>query len=167
MNRSRGALLLKAAGAASGSIALLHLVIIGLGGPAYRYFGAGEALARQAESGSVLPGLLTLGLAGVFAIFAAYALSGAGVIRRLPLLRLGLVAISALYILRGVSALPQGVALLNSATVFPARYFAFSLVSLVVGLLYVAGTTLEWSSPRGPRRRPANKPLQPTNGGMD
>lgn len=158
MKRSRGALLLGAAGAASGSIALLHLVVVGIGGPAYRYFGAGEQLARQAESGSAMPALVTLGLAALFATFAAYALSGAGGVRRLPLLRLGLVAIGAIYLLRGSSSLPQGVALLDSTTVFPVRYFAFSLVSLAVGLLYAAGTALEWASLNGLRTRPADKP---------
>jgi hypothetical protein len=38
----------------------------------------------------------------IFAIFGLYALSGAGSIRHLPLLRLGLSGISSLYLLRGL-----------------------------------------------------------------
>ena len=65
---------------------LLHVVVVLIGPDAHSFFG-GPGLARQAESGSWQPALMTLVLAWLFVVFAAYGLSGAGVIRRLPLLR--------------------------------------------------------------------------------
>jgi hypothetical protein len=98
---------LKLAGVSSAGVALLHLVIPAVGAPAYRYFGAGERMARMAERGLARPTLITLGLALVFAVWAAYAFSAAGLIRRLPLLRPALLVIGVIYTLRGVLLGPQ------------------------------------------------------------
>jgi putative oxidoreductase len=93
-------------GVATGAASLLHVGII-LGGPDwYRFFGAGERMARMAARGSPYPALVTLGIAAVLGVWALYALSGAGVIRRLPLLRLALVLIAAVYLGRGVLGIP-------------------------------------------------------------
>ena len=95
-----------AGGALSAIAALLHVAII-FGGPDwYRFFGAGEAMARAAERGSARPALITVGIATILAAWAAYAFSGAGVIRRLPLLRTALVAISAVCLARALVPLP-------------------------------------------------------------
>lgn len=130
------------AGLLSVAIAALHVVIVFFGAPAYRYFGAGEDMARQAEAGSFVPAAMTLVIAAVFLVFALYAFSGAGRIRRLPMLRTGLVAISAIYLVRGLSLLPE-LAKYDSGAVEP-RYLAFSFTSLVIGLFYLAGTVLLW-----------------------
>jgi hypothetical protein len=76
-----------AAGALLSAVAaLLHLGIIA-GGPAwYRFFGAGERFARAAAEGRWYPTVVTLGIAAVLFIWSAYALAGAGVVTRLPLL---------------------------------------------------------------------------------
>src|SRR5438034_2901381 len=88
-----------AAGLLSAAIALLHVVIIFVGAPAYRYFKADEQVARQAESGSLLPAFRT-GLATlVFAVFAFYALAAAKLVPPPPLLRTGLITIGILYAL--------------------------------------------------------------------
>jgi hypothetical protein len=50
------------------TVALLHVGIVLGGAPAYRFFGAGEELATLAEAGSRIPALVTLGLAGAFAL---------------------------------------------------------------------------------------------------
>ena len=50
------------AGWLSAAVAALHVVIVFLGAPAYRYFGAGEDMARQAEAGSLVPAAMTLAL---------------------------------------------------------------------------------------------------------
>jgi hypothetical protein len=147
MNREHA---LTLAGWLSAAVAALHVVIIFLGAPAYRYFGAGEDMARQAEAGSAMPAVLTLALATIFAAFALYAFAGAGRLRRPPLLRTGLVAIAAIYTLRGLALIPELVQLARgSAAVLP-RQLVFSAVSLTIGLLYLAGTALLW-----PRLRPA------------
>jgi hypothetical protein len=56
----------------------------------------------MAQQGSPVPALITIGIALVLAIWAAYAFAGAGLMRTLPLMRTALVAISAIYLLRGV-----------------------------------------------------------------
>jgi hypothetical protein len=140
------------AGWLSAAIAVLHLVIIFLGAPAYRYFGAGEDMARQAEDGSFLPAALTLCIAAVFTVFALYAFAGAGLFRRPPLLRTGLVVIATIYTVRGLSLLPElGVYMAGSDTM-QLRTLVFSFVSLMIGLFYLVGTVLLW-----PRLAPARR----------
>jgi hypothetical protein len=86
--------------------ALLHLGIIA-GGPAwYRCFGAGERFARAAEQGRSYPTVVTLGIAAVLFTWSAYALAGAGIIDGLPFLKAALVAITAVYLVRGVAFAP-------------------------------------------------------------
>ena len=63
-------------------------------------------MARQAELGSPYPAIVTAGIATVLAVWTLYALSGAGVIRRLPLLRTALVLIAAVYLTRGILGIP-------------------------------------------------------------
>lgn len=90
------------AGLLSFSAAALHL-LVALGGPEYyRTFGAGETLASMAEAGSHYPALVALLIASVLTIWGLYAWSGAGLIRRLPLLRIGLMAITSVYCFRGL-----------------------------------------------------------------
>ncbi|HEY3052961.1 MAG TPA: hypothetical protein VGK04_06170, partial [Thermoanaerobaculia bacterium] len=55
------------------TITVLHIVIVFVGAPGYRYFGAGEQIARLAEQGSPVPALLTLCIAAIFAVFSLYA----------------------------------------------------------------------------------------------
>ena len=91
-----------AGGVLSTAAALLHLAIIAGGPDWYRFFGAGERMARMAELGLLRPALITLGIAAILAVWAAYAFAGAGLIRRLPLMRTALLAITAIYLLRGL-----------------------------------------------------------------
>ena len=102
-------------GLCSTAIAVLHLAIIVVGTPGYRDFGAGEKLARLAEAGSSVPGLITLGIAAVFAVFAWHGFAGAGIAARPPLLRAGLALIACVFLARGISALPQLAALACAA----------------------------------------------------
>ena len=69
-------------GGLTGVASLLHVAII-LGGPDwYRFFGAGERMARLAARGSTYPTVLTASIAVVLGLWTLYALSGAGLIRR-------------------------------------------------------------------------------------
>ena len=130
--------------------AAIHLATIVGGADWYRFFGAGEPIARAAERGSPVPALLTAGIAAVLGLWAAYAFAGAGLIRRLPLLRTGLVVISAIYLARGAMVFAPSV--FNRPDLSPAFMFWSSLVVLVIGLFYAAGTFLVW--PRlGPKAR--------------
>ena len=139
---------LVAGGILSGAASLLHVACI-IGGPAwYRFFGAGEGMATLAEQGSLTPTLITLGIATVLAIWAGYAFSGAGLLPRLPLLRTGLVVISAIYLLRGLVLIPALV--INDGAVQPFVLWS-SLIVLGYGLAYAFGTWTGWSS-LAPRR---------------
>lgn len=128
-------------GVLSLAASLLHIACI-VGGPDwYRFLGAGEGMATMAEQGSVVPTLLTLGIATVLAIWAAYAFSGAGLIPRLPLLRTGLVVISAIYLLRGLALIPA--LAINGGDVMPFILWS-SLIVLVYGVAYAVGTWVAW-----------------------
>lgn len=129
-------------GAASLSIAALHVVIVVVGPQGYRFFGAAE-LAPLAERGSPVPALVTLALAAMFALWGAWAFSGAGVIRRLALLRAGLLGIGSVYALRGLFLLPELVLLIQGA-LDPPRKVIFSAGSLAAGLLYLIGAMMQW-----------------------
>ena len=73
-----------AAGCMSLAASILHLGCIAGGPDWYRFFGAGEPIARAAERGSWIPAAMTAGIAAILALWAAYAFAGAGLIRRLP-----------------------------------------------------------------------------------
>ena len=137
MNTTGRALLILGAGL-NFLIAVLHLVVILVGAPAYLYFGAAD-LSRMAEAGSPVPALLTLALTAAFIALALYGLSGAGVMRRLPLLTLGLALIGVVYTLRGLIVILDLARLMRGAD-YPFRQTVFSTVALAVGLAYLLGT---------------------------
>ena len=125
---------------------LLHVAII-FGGPNwYRYFGAGEGMAKLAESGSSQPTIITLGIAIILCIWGLYALSGAGVISKLPLLKLALILITFVYLLRGVAGLI--LPFVSNHPTIEQNSLTFWLVSsticLVFGLFYLFGTINSW-----------------------
>jgi len=133
---------LLAGGLLSALAAILHLAII-VGGPDwYRFFGAGERMARMAEQGSPTPILITIGIALMLFVWAAYAFAGAGLIRRLPLMRTALVTITAIYLLRGMILFPALAAGPKQADAFTVWS---SVIVLVYGIAYAAGTWRSWS----------------------
>ena len=144
-----GRVWLIAGGAASAVAAAAHLMCIAGGADWFRFFGAGEEMARAVERGSVVSGLLTAAIAGVLALWAAYALAGAGLIRPLPLLRWGLGAITAVYLLRGlVIVAPAALARPDLSASF---LFWSSLIVLAIGIVHAVGLTLAWPSLAGVR----------------
>lgn len=124
----------------------LHIGCIFGGGDWYRFFGAGEALARADERGEWGPALLTFGIAAGLAIWAAYAFAGAGIIRRLPLMRTALVVISAIYLARGLMLVP--VMLKIPYRDAPFDYWS-SLIVLIYGIVYALGTWRAWPTLSG------------------
>lgn len=128
-------------GALSAAASLAHLAII-LGGPRwYDFFGAGPRMVRLAEQGSPKAALITLGIAAVLAIWAAFAFSGAGLIPRLPLIKLALLAITAVYVVRAVGYIPT-----LMVTGAPVGTFAWvsSAIVLVYAVVHVLGTLELW-----------------------
>ena len=121
--------------------ALLHIGCI-IGGPDwYRFFGAGEEMALAAERGAWFPAVVTGFIAVILGVWALYAFSGAGKFGRLPLLRTGLVVISAIFLLRALAFFPAHLIrpdLTDSFAVWS------SLIVLVYGLAYAIGTWRAW-----------------------
>jgi hypothetical protein len=118
-------------------------------------FGAGDTLVSNP------PLLLTLGLlvALLLVIFGLYGLSGAGVIRRLPLLRLGLLVIGLLYGLVGINFIFQALAMLGilpAAGPIPIYIVLVSFGALVAALAYLIGLAVNW-------KRLSTRPAQAVN----
>lgn len=134
--------LLIVCGALSGIAALAHLACLVVGAPLFRLLGAGEQMAQLHDAGHWYPTAVTLAIAAVLAIWAAYALSGAGVLRRLPLRRTVLSAVTAVYIVRGVAFVP-------AMAYFPGNSITFWVVSssicLAIGLVHLAGLRQSWA----------------------
>ncbi len=136
--------LLAVGGGLSLAAAALHLACIA-GGPVwYRYFGAGEGIARLAERGDWRPAVITAAIAAMLVLAAAYAFSGAGLITRLPLLRTGLVFISAVYLLRGLIVLRPSA--LGRDDLSPGFLLWSSLIVLAFGIVHAVGTARVWKS---------------------
>jgi hypothetical protein len=80
-------------------------------------------------------------------LFGLYALSGAGVIRRLPLLRTALVGIGSLFILRGLFII---ITFLVALGFLPGQLslpgVASHMVFLSTGIAYLGGAALNWKA---------------------
>lgn len=136
-------LVLIVAAGLSATAALLHVAIIFGGAPWYRFFGAGERMATAAAAGSAYPTIVTLAIATVLAVWAAYALAGAGVLAPLPGTRLALAGITAVYWLRGLAIVP--LLLLARARTTPFLVWS-SLICLVYGVVHLAGVMQVWDA---------------------
>ncbi len=132
---------LVAGGILSGLAAILHLAVIAGGPDWYRFVGAGEEMAQMAERGLLRPALITIAIATILAIWSAYAFAGAGLIPRLPLMRTALVAITAVYLLRGLALVP--LALLRPSLVDSFALWS-SLIVLAYGIVHAVGTYRAW-----------------------
>ena len=89
--------------------------------------------------------LIGEGAALILVVFGLYALSGAGVIRRLPLLRLGLIGISSLYLIRGLFFILTVLVLLGIIEgEILIQGVVSDLVFLAAGIAYTVGTVLNW-----------------------
>lgn len=121
--------------------ALLHLGCIAFGGPWYRVLGAGERMARMAEAGHWYPTVAALVIAGVLLVWAAYALSGAGAIRKLPLTRLALCLITGVYLLRGIAFPLLMPYFPGNSTAF---WIASSATCLLFGVIHLIGLRRVW-----------------------
>ena len=116
---------------------VLHIGVI-IGGPDwYRFFGVGEDMARMAEKGSLYPTAITIGIALVLAIWAWFAFAGADLVWKPPLLQTGLIAISVVYLLRGLVLFPMLVLTPDKVNSFA---IWSSLIVLVYGIFYAIGT---------------------------
>lgn len=141
MGHSRNAFLIAGA-ALSGLAALLHLGCIAFGPSWYRFFGAGEQMAQMASAGHWYPTVVTMIIATILSVWSLYALSGAGVIRKLPLLRLALCLITGIYLLRGIAFAPLVAYIPSNSTSF---WVWSSAISFTIGLVHFIGLRQVWA----------------------
>jgi hypothetical protein len=125
-------------------IALLHVAVPIIGAEAYLACG-GWWLLPLLEQGSPLPAILTLSIAAIFFLWSAFAFSGASLLRRLPLLRLGLILISAIYILRGFDLFPTIISGFYGI-VIEIKSYVFSAIALILGVFHLSGLLLLWKT---------------------
>jgi hypothetical protein len=129
------------AGAGSVAAGVAHLACI-VGGPDwYRFFGAGEGMARAVEQGRWQPHVMTAVIAIVLFGWAWFAFAAAGLVPRPPLLRIGLIAITLVLLLRAAAAFVPGV---WRAEHTPTFIIVSSLIVLVLGLAFLIGTIKAW-----------------------
>ena len=129
------------AGAGSLAAGVAHLACI-VGGPDwYRFFGAGEGMARAVEQGRWQPHVMTAVIAIVLFGWAWFAFAAAGQVPRPPLLRIGLIAITLVLLLRAAAAFVPGV---WRAEHSPTFIIVSSLIVLVLGLAFLIGTIKAW-----------------------
>ena len=129
--------------------ALLHLATI-IGGPDfYRFMGAGEGMAQMAEDGLAYPAIVTSIIALILFTWSAYAFSGAAIIKRLPLLKIGLIVISSILLIRGVFGIifmfiTINHPYLNELQARPTFMVVTSLICLIFSMFFIIGTYKQW-----------------------
>jgi hypothetical protein len=100
----------------------------------FEIYGIANIMNRFAETyGNNIPYILTLIIAFCFFVCGIYGLSGCGIIRRLPLLKLGTFTIAAVFLLRtawGIASMINDFSRLELSSVS---------VSACLGLLYLLG----------------------------
>ncbi|WP_339721170.1 hypothetical protein [uncultured Paraglaciecola sp.] len=133
---------LVAAGCLSALAALVHLGCIVFGAPWYRFFGAGEQMAKMAEQGMLKPTIITLFIVVVLSTWSLYAFSAVGMVVRLPFIRLVLIAVTTIYFIRGIVGFyfvthPMGRS--------PEFWVWSSVICLVIGLVHLIGLIQQWS----------------------
>ena len=146
-----GSVWLIAAGALSTIASMIHIACIVFGARWFRFFGAPEPLIVNYENGAMGLVWMTAAISAILAIWAAFALSAAGLIARLPLLRTALVIITAIYLARGLVLVP---ALMQAP--YPGSTFDLwsSAIVLVYGIVHAVGLRLAWTA-LGPKTAPA------------
>lgn len=131
------------AGTLNAIVAILHIGCIYYGAPWYRFFGAGEQMAVLAEQGSLQPTLITSGIVLVLSIWSLYAFSAAGIIFRLPLIRVALILITLVYLVRGIA----GFFFVSSPMGRSPEFWVWSsLICLCFGIIHLIGLKQQWAS---------------------
>lgn len=137
-------LLLKTAATLNFLLAVGHLLCLFRLDAAFRLYRIEPFMDRLAACWPPLPGLITVGVACGLALCALYALSAAGTIRPLPLLRPAVYTIGTLFLLR---ALGGAAAFIRNGTLTPAE-LAATVIAGTIGTLYLAGGIRTFQTPR-------------------
>ena len=109
-----------------------------------------EEMAQRAEAGSFLPALLTAALTLVFLGCSVLALSAGRVLPAVPFARTLLVVVAVVFTVRGLVVIPQ--LWFDAGGPDSTRNLAFSLTSLLIGLVHVSALVLGWRNFRAATR---------------
>lgn len=121
--------------------ALIHFACIFWGSNGFRILGAGEPIVSMSAAGHWYPPFIAFVIGALLTVWALYALSGAGAITPLPFVRIALVAITAIYLLRGaVFPLLKPIFPGNSTTF----WLTTSAICLFIGLAHLLGLIQVW-----------------------
>jgi ABC-type maltose transport system permease subunit len=122
--------------------AVIHIGCIIFGASWYRFFGAGEQMAFMSEQGSIKPTIITTFIVIVLSIWSLYAFSAAGIIGRLPYVRLALIVITMIYLIRGVF----GFYLISNPMGRSPEFWVWSsVICLSIGVLHLIGLKQSWA----------------------
>lgn len=124
----KGSIALTTAATIAAVPAFAHMSCIYLGSACYKTQMAPPEIVQSALEDGLTAPLATLFIVSLFFLCALYAVSGTASIKRLPLLKLGLAAISCLYLIRGLGTRPLSL-------LFPKMISSFSLFAGVVWFL--------------------------------
>lgn len=102
MQRKLGVLLLVFVAFTAFSTAIAHLSCILLGPQCYAVQMAPPVIVESAKAGTLLAPIGTVFVSALFGVLGLYALSAAALVRRLPLLSLGINTIAVLCTVRGI-----------------------------------------------------------------
>lgn len=95
----------------------------------------------MAAQGLWYPSTVTAAIAAVLVGWGLYAWSGAGVIRRLPLARVVLSGVTAVYLLRGVAFVPLQAYFPGNSVGF---WYTSSAICFGIGTLHLLGLHQAW-----------------------
>ena len=136
MSTKQGIALLVIAALMAMLTAVAHLSCIFLGPQCFEAQMAPPSIVESAKAGTLLAPLGTIVVSTIFVVLGCYALSGARVIRQLPLLSFGIYAIAAVCVIRGILPILFWIWYPSKVT---ETILIVGLVWLLVGLCYFFG----------------------------
>jgi hypothetical protein len=149
-----GRIWLLAAGWMSVTAALAHFAGI-VGGPDwYMFLGAPRRFAYAAGRGELLPLAIAFAISGVLSVWAAFAFSAAGTLRRLPLRRLALSLISAVLLIRGMGYFIVPDSQFWRPDLSQTFLMTSSAICVVMGACFALGTWFAWPQLSAKRTTP-------------
>lgn len=122
-------------------IAIGHILGLFWARQIFEATGIGKEMEQLTHVHSSIPYLLTIFVAVVFFIFGLYGLSAANKFRKLPFPKPVIFFIAGIYLLRGLGELVDDTIQSTNST----SEITFSLVALVIGLLFLVGGFKKWN----------------------
>ncbi len=135
MNKS-GVTLLVIAALIMGFTAIAHLSCIYFGPQCYSAQMAPPVIVESAKAKTLLAPLGTIFVSSIFLVLSAYALSGAGIVRKLPLLKLIVYGVGTLCIIRGILPIQLWLRHQEKVSEF---VLVVGVAWLIVGLCFIVG----------------------------